>query len=118
MTLALILFIYGMWRYFKRIYQRFALESDRMISGKFEFVDTALPAGDATSNREAGSGGLGEVLSGGIASLPASHQTAERKRTEETNRIISLVEPGAQSSRQPVDPGAAGAPPKDKCSLQ
>ena len=49
----------GMWRYFKRIYQRFALESDRYITGKFEFGDM-----NPTANHQivaAGMGGLGEV---------------------------------------------------------
>ena len=35
MTLALLMFIYGMYRYWLRIYTRFALSSDRMITGKF-----------------------------------------------------------------------------------
>ena len=34
MTLALLMFIYGMYRYWLRIYTRFALSSDRMITGK------------------------------------------------------------------------------------
>jgi len=34
MTLALLMFIYGMGRYFKRIYQRFALDSDSYITGE------------------------------------------------------------------------------------
>ena len=35
MTLALLMFIYGMYRYWLRIYTRFALSSDRMITGEF-----------------------------------------------------------------------------------
>jgi len=96
MTVALLMFVYGMWRYFKRIYQRFALESDRYITGKFEFGDAHTSAG---ANDEpitaAGMGGLGEVLSGGIAALPATQPEAERQRTREAQRIIGLVEPTA-----------------------
>ena len=35
MTLALLMFIYGMYRYWLRIYTRFALSSDRMITGTY-----------------------------------------------------------------------------------
>ena len=45
MTLALLMFIYGMYRYWLRIYSRFALSSDRMITGKFEFGAAAAQVG-------------------------------------------------------------------------
>ena len=45
-------------RYFRRIYQRFALESDRYITGKFEFGDQ--PQGPAVPEPEGG-GSFGEV---------------------------------------------------------
>jgi len=102
MTIALLMFIYGMGRYFKRIYRRFALESDRMITGKFEFGDS-VPTGAEV--RSAASG-LGEVLSGGVAAMPAG-AGSERQRTKEAERIIGLVEPvaphdlGAGASKDP-----------------
>jgi len=99
MTLALLMFIYGMARYFKRIYNRFALDSDHYITGKFEF-DTGGPTSPPTSQPSPGyeqqhSLGFGEVLSGGIAALPSGGTAAERQRTKETERIIGLVEPQA-----------------------
>jgi membrane protein implicated in regulation of membrane protease activity len=33
MTVALATFMYGMWRYFKRIYKRFSLDREHMITG-------------------------------------------------------------------------------------
>ena len=63
MTLALLMFIYGMGRYFKRIYQRFALDSDHYITGKFEFGDSAHEAQSTVT--QPADPGLGEVLSGG-----------------------------------------------------
>ena len=113
MTVALLMFVYGMWRYFRRIYQRFALESDRYITGKFEFGEVAggkptCAADPVTSVASAmphgGVGALGEVLSGGIAALPASRADAEAQRTREAQRIIGLVEPGV-----PKALGASGA---------
>ena len=58
MTLALLMFIYGMYRYWLRIYTRFALSSDRMITGKFEFGGGAAAAG---ATRDAGAGASGSV---------------------------------------------------------
>ena len=87
MTLALLMFIYGMGRYFKRIYQRFALDSDHYITGKFEFGDSAHES-QSTAAQPADGTGLGEVLSGGIAALPAASASAERQRTKEAARII------------------------------
>jgi len=110
MTCALLLFIYGMFRYFTRIYQRFALESDRYITGKFEFgeSDTAssTPAGPS-GGRHAG---LNDVLGGGIASAPVAGAGAEQKRTQEAQKIIGLVEPS------PVH--QSGGVGKEKCVLQ
>ena len=49
MTMALLMFVYGMFRYAVRIYMRFALSTDRMVTGKFEFGDEPRgPAPDAT----------------------------------------------------------------------
>ncbi|KOO53862.1 hypothetical protein Ctob_012795 [Chrysochromulina tobinii] len=94
MTLALLMFIYGMARYFKRIYQRFALDSDHYITGKFEFGGQQNDTmGDSASARPAS---LGEVLSGGICALPGGRNaTSEAQRTEETRKIIGMVEPTA-----------------------
>ena len=39
MTLALIMFIWGMYKYGMRIYRRFALTGDGFITGKFEIGD-------------------------------------------------------------------------------
>lgn len=36
MTVALVTFVYGMWRYFKRIYKRFSLDREHMITGERE----------------------------------------------------------------------------------
>jgi len=102
MTLALLMFIYGMGRYFKRIYNRFALDSDHYITGKFEFGGSEPTSSSSEQLREHG---LGEVLSGGIAALPSGGATAERQRTKETERIIGLVEPA------PPTIGAAGQVP-------
>lgn len=77
-----------------------------MITGKFEFGDgSGSAAGSATSaNPDAAAGGLGEVLSGGIAAMPASQAAAERQRTKEAQRIIGMVEPG-----NPTGLGGGGA---------
>jgi len=105
MTVALLMFVYGMWRYFKRIYQRFALESDRYITGKFEFGDESTqPSPSPTGNQ----GSLSEVLSGGIAALPSKDSTAERPRTRETARIIGLVEPAAPAGLGSGSPARGG----------
>ena len=53
-----------MWRYFKRIYQRFALESDRYITGKFEFGETSTLT-TATPNESCATASLGEVRTRG-----------------------------------------------------
>lgn len=39
MTLALVMFIWGMYKYGMRIYRRFALTGDGFITGKFEIGD-------------------------------------------------------------------------------
>ena len=124
MTVALVMFMYGMWRYFKRIYQRFALESDRYITGKFEFGD----APNAPTMEDAATGGLGEVLSGGIAAMPATQPEAERQRTKEAQRIIGHVEPsaprglGGDAEPQAGNGGHARAPaagsPQETCLVQ
>jgi len=136
MTLALLMFIYGMGRYFKRIYNRFALDSDHYITGKFEFGGSEPTSSSSEQLREHG---LGEVLSGGIAALPSGGAFAERQRTKETERIIGLVEPApptigaagqASGPRPPPPPpvslssnaAMAGGPRSpsggDKCSVQ
>ena len=107
MTLALLMFIYGMGRYFKRIYQRFALDSDHYITGKFEFGDSAHEAQSTVT--QPADPGLGEVLSGGIAALPAASASAERQRTKEAQRIIGLVEPQAPTMSQRAGAGGAAA---------
>ena len=126
MTVALLMFVYGMWRYFKRIYQRFALESDRYITGKFEFGDSAMSA--TALEETVTTGGLGEVLSGGIAALPATQPAAERQRTREAQRIIGLVEPGAprglgaevlpHSESGNAGSGVGGQTSEGKCLMQ
>jgi len=108
MTLALLMFIYGMVRYFKRIYQRFALDSDHYITGKFEFGDSHEPAGPNPAEQSAN---LGEVLSGGVAALPSSSSAAERQPTMETQRIIGMVEPKAPTINAPRPPPDAMAGP-------
>lgn len=118
MTVALLMFVYGMWRYFKRIYQRFALESDRYITGKFEFGDATAPV-TSTLDEHAVAGGIGEVLSGGIAALPATQPEAERQRTKEVQQIIGLVEPGVPrglgGGRNEI---ADSRHDTDKCTIQ
>ncbi len=103
MTLALLMFIYGMYRYWLRIYTRFALSSDRMITGKFEIGG---PQRQQTSgNAEAPTKiGLAEMLTGGFLSEPgpSSHRAAQ-KRTQEAEQIIGIVEPKAA----PIAGGAA-----------
>lgn len=118
MTLALLMFIYGMYRYWLRIYSRFALSSDRMITGRFEFGQTAgnpaAPAASAGHDRadlgagtaQTGQVGLNDILSGGISSVPASSKSsANAKRTHEAEKIIGLVEPKAA----PIGGGAVSA---------
>jgi hypothetical protein len=118
MTLALIMFIYGMWRYGNRIYQRFALESDRMITGKFEFGDSAASA-PATSSDPPNKAGLNDVLSGGIAPQPAPGAEAPQQRTQETQRIIGLVEPRPTNmAASSVAARSAPAANKENCCLQ
>jgi len=123
MTLALIMFIYGMWRYFNRIYKRFALDSDRMITGKFEFGDEPQGGQESASSvaSSIGRAGLNEVLSGGIASTPAEKAGPNVARSAEPSRIIGLVEPrpancashAATSSAVSLDHHT-----KENCALQ
>jgi len=131
MTLALVLFIYGMYRYWLRIYSRFALSSERMITGKFEFgAQTAGGPSQAAAQLPQGSIGLNDVLSGGISSMPAqpnSAAAAANKRTQEAAQIIGLVEPKAApvgmastsgtTSRAPRQAPLEGGK-KDDCLLQ
>mmetsp|Transcript_51552 Transcript_51552/g.85482 ORF Transcript_51552/g.85482 Transcript_51552/m.85482 type:complete len:295 (+) Transcript_51552:58-942(+) len=105
MTLALLMFIYGMYRYWLRIYSRFALSSDRMITGKFEFGQPAGAAASSEAHDRADQTsadasdqkvGLTDILSGGISSIPANSKgSASLKRTQEAETIIGLVEPKA-----------------------
>lgn len=114
MTIALLMFIYGMGRYFKRIYRRFALESDRMITGKFEFGDYAPSGAEVRS----ASSGLGEVLSGGVAAMPAG-AGSERQRTKEAERIIGLVEPVAPhdlNASASIDPSVSSIRKDGRCA--
>ena len=95
MTLALIMFIYGMYKYGMRIYRRFALTGDGFITGKFEIGD------DGTDAAASGPGaavdpkrGIGELLAGtGISDAPPVNAPAPKKRTQEVEKIIGLVEP-------------------------
>eukprot|EP00967_Tisochrysis_lutea_P102955 scaffold155241_cov28-Tisochrysis_lutea.AAC.2 len=104
MTLALLMFIYGMYRYWLRIYNRFALSSDRMITGKFEFGAPPPPGSsgggtsrdvdfDANANIS-----LSEVLTGGISSIASHGSAAERaaRQMREARQIIDVVEPKAR----------------------
>lgn len=124
MTLALLMFIYGMYRYWLRIYSRFALSSDRMITGKFEFG--ANPAAQTRSPAAAQGPtqvGLNELLSGGISSLPAPQGQMPVKRTQEAEQIIGLVEPkaapiGANAASVPATTPPPGPPRKDNCLMQ
>ena len=50
----------GGGRYFKRIYQRFALDSDHYITGKFEFGDSAHES-EVPGARQTADTGLGEA---------------------------------------------------------
>lgn len=106
MTLALVMFIWGMYKYGMRIYRRFALTGDGFITGKFEIGDDgtgdAANHGAVPTQRE----GIGELLSGtGIADGAAAGAPAPRKRTQEVEKIIGLVEPKAPAE------GTAGSAP-------
>jgi len=128
MTLALLMFIYGMYRYWIRIYSRFALSSDRMITGKFEFGGGSSAAA-APPPPAADQVGLNDLLSGGIASLPASASQNVNKRTHEAEKIIGLVEPRPTTANAGEVSGAVGpsssagsgrqvGSSSDKCLLQ
>jgi len=131
MTLALVLFIYGMYRYWLRIYSRFALSSERMITGKFEFGTQSAGPSQAATQLPQGSVGFNDVLSGGISSMPAqpsSAAAAAKKRTQEAQQIIGLVEPKAApvgmastsnaASGAASSFGPAGDKSKENCLLQ
>jgi len=139
MTLALLMFIYGMYRYWLRIYSRFALSSDRMITGKFEFGETHAPAHaqhhhapPSSHNPSSGKSNvsLNELLSGGISTNNPNHPNyaREQKRTQEAATIIGIVEPRPTSFNVTPAGGRNGAPPprngvppppgSDKCSMQ
>ena len=110
MTVALVTFIYGMLRYFRRIYKRFSLDREHMITGKFEFGDGAPGSSASPVGGEAGAmGNLGEVFSGGIAAMPAAQASAERQRTKEAQRIIGMVEPGMPQGLGGPRPGGEAA---------
>ena len=94
MTMALLMFVYGMFRYAVRIYMRFALSTDRMVTGKFEFGDEPRgPAPDATDGPVRLRDGMNEMLSGGVtAAAPsrpadAAAQLAQ-KRSQDVDKII------------------------------
>ncbi|KAL1527389.1 hypothetical protein AB1Y20_016057 [Prymnesium parvum] len=122
MTLALVMFIYGMWRYFNRIYKRFALDSDRMITGKFEFGDEPTQVESAaTIASSIGRAGINEVLSGGIASVPAANAGRNVVRSTEPSKIIGLVEPKpAHCSKSAASSSAAHgkSTSKENCMMQ
>lgn len=126
MTLALLMFIYGMWRYFNRIYMRFALDSDRMVTGKFEFEHGGEPELNEPEEERAG---MQDVLRGGVVVTSqgcASDASASAVRPQEVERIIGLVQPkpaaptmSSGSGRLPPRSGADAATQKEKdCSLQ
>jgi hypothetical protein len=106
MTLALLMFIYGMYRYWLRIYTRFALSSDRMITGKFEFGGPSSGASRDAGGDAAGHVSLSEVLTGGISSLASHGGAAERaaRQTREARSIIDVVEPRARPTGQRLPP--------------
>jgi len=112
MTLALLMFIYGMYRYWLRFYTRFALSSDRMITGKFEFGGASSHDVGADS---AGHVSLSEVLTGGISSLASHGSAAERaaRQTREARNIIDVVEPRARpaGTRLPAPVSSGGTAP-------
>jgi len=128
MTLALIMFIYGMYKYGMRIYRRFALTGDGFITGKFEIGD------DGTDAAASGPGaavdpkrGIGELLAGtGISDAPPVNAPAPKKRTQEVEKIIGLVEPkpATQMHAQGAHPEAAPQPShsahvqQDQCLVQ
>lgn len=124
MTLALLMFIYGMYRYWLRIYSRFALSSDRMITGKFEFGSNPAAqtrASPGTAAQATTQVGLNELLSGGISSLPAPRGQTPVKRTQEAEQIIGLVEPKAApigGAAVPATTMPEGPPRKDNCLVQ
>jgi len=125
MTLALLMFIYGMYRYWIRIYSRFALSSDRMITGKFEFGTNPAAAPPPPAAQGSEQVGINDLLSGGIASIPASGR-GQSKRTAEAEKIIGLVEPkptslvgeGAHSSSTAYGPRRDTEPSDKQCVLQ
>lgn len=111
MTLALIMFIWGMYKYGMRIYRRFALTGDGFITGKFEIGDddTADAANYApvSTPRQ----GINELLSGtGIADGANPGAPAPRKRTQEVEKIIGLVEPKAPTEGTIRGTAGAAAP--------
>ena len=104
MTMALLMFVYGMFRYAVRIYMRFALSTDRMVTGKFEFGDEPRgPAPDATDGPVRLRDGMNEMLSGGVtAAAPsrpadAAAQLAQ-KRSQDVDKIIG-ARPRRHSAR-------------------
>ena len=113
MTLALVMFIWGMYKYGMRIYHRFALTGDGSITGKFEIgddgtADAAQPAGNVGAKA-----GIGELLSGtGITDAPPPGAPAPKKRTQEVEKIIGLVEP------KPSQPGGSTAMPSHSTPVQ
>ena len=126
MTLALVMFIWGMYKYGMRIYRRFALTGDGFITGKFEIGDDGTAdagsygASAVPTQRE----GIGELLSGtGIADGATHGAPAPRKRTQEVEKIIGLVEPkapaeGAGSTPAPGLHAHSTPVQQDQCAVQ
>ena len=80
-------------------------------AGKFEFGDGTAGSAASPVGGDAGAvGNLGEVLSGGIAAMPAAQAANERQRTKEAQRIIGMVEPGMPQGLGASRPGGSGQP--------
>ncbi len=119
MTLALLMFIYGMGRYWLRIYSRFALSSERMITGKFDFSGADTGARGGVSAQDAADVPVSEMLHGGLHGPASEFDGAPKpvdKQLPEARNIIGYVEP----RRPDVLEGARNNPVEsvDRCSLQ
>jgi len=123
MTLALVMFIYGMYKYGMRIYRRFALAGDGFITGKFEIGDDGNEPRETEAPTQ--QAGIGELLAGsGISDAPPVNAPLAKKRTQEVEKIIGLVEPKpaqgvAQATAAAASQQSHSTPvQQDQCAVQ